>query len=112
METPGREPNPGRPLASPSSPAADAGAATDVIHQVPDDQPAAGHAITSDRPGLLIIRAWIEEGSSEPLRAQVRVADDVSAGFDRVLTLSRADAVCATVGEWLEDLVSKASRLS
>ncbi len=79
---------------------------------MPDDQLAGDQAFTSDRPGLLIIRAWIEEGSSEPLRVQVRVANDVSAGFDRVLMLSRADAVCATVGEWLDDLVSKASRLS
>ena len=79
---------------------------------MPDDQPAEREAISSDRPGLLIIRAWIEEGSAERLRAQVRMSADVSAGFDRVLTLSRADDVCATVGEWLEDLLSKASRLS
>ena len=82
------------------------------MHLMPDDRPAGPQALTSDRPGLLIIRAWIEEGSSEPLRVQVRVADDVSAGFDRVLTLSRADDVCAAVGEWLGDLVSKASRVS
>ncbi len=76
------------------------------------DQQSGAVAMTSDHTGLLIIRAWIEEGSSEPLRAQVRVSTDVSAGFDRVLTLSRSEAVCTTVAEWLEDMMSKAERLN
>ena len=59
-----------------------------------------------DRTGLLIIRAWVEEGSSEPLRAQVRVTSDVSAGFERELTFVRADDVSATVKEWLTDILS------
>lgn len=59
----------------------------------------------SDRTGLLIIRAWIEQGSPEPLRVQVRLTTDVSAGFDRTLTLSRADEVGATVQAWLADIL-------
>lgn len=61
-----------------------------------------GHTtVASGRTGLLIIRAWIEEGSSEPLRAQIRISDDVSDGFRRTVTLCRPEAVCAEVQEWL-----------
>lgn len=63
-------------------------------------------AAGASRTGLLIIRAWIEEGSSEPLRAELRISSDVSAGFDRTLTLSRTQEVCATVGEWLGEVLS------
>ena len=66
------------------------------------------HTEDGDRPdptGLLIIRAWIEHGSSEPLRAHIRVSTDISAGIERTLTLSRVDAVCAMVREWLTDIL-------
>jgi len=64
--------------------------------------------VSSDRTALLIIRAWIEPGSAEPLRAQVRLIADVSeggAGGERTVNLTRTDAVCATVREWLDDLL-------
>jgi hypothetical protein len=57
----------------------------------------------------MIIRAWAEEGSSEPLRAHVRVVTDVSTGEERTMTLTRVEAVCATVQEWLADIVSGAA---
>jgi len=57
--------------------------------------------------GLLIIRAWIEQGSSEPLRAQVRLSTDISAGFERDVTLVRVEAVAAIVEEWLAELLSR-----
>jgi hypothetical protein len=60
-----------------------------------------------DRTGLLIIRAWVEEGGAEPLRAQIRLTSDVSAGFERELTFVRAEDVCATVKEWLADILSQ-----
>jgi hypothetical protein len=66
--------------------------------------------VPTDRTGLLIIRAWTEEGSSEPLRAQLRVSTDVSAGFERTLMLAQPEAVCATVQEWLADILSDAER--
>ena len=64
----------------------------------------------SDRTGLLIIRAWIEAESSEPLRAQIRLSTDVSAGFQRTLTFSRAEDVSAAVREWLAEVLSQAER--
>lgn len=60
--------------------------------------------------GLLIIRAWIEEGSSEPLRAQISISTDVSAGIERTVTHARMEEVCHTVQEWLADVVSSAQR--
>ncbi len=68
--------------------------------------------MATDRTGLLIIRAWIEEGSSEPLRAHIRLRNDVSADVERTLTLTRAEAVGATVQEWLADMLSDADILS
>ncbi|MGI9021843.1 MAG: hypothetical protein ACR2HV_01170 [Acidimicrobiales bacterium] len=62
--------------------------------------------MTSDPTGLLIIRAWVEEGSSDPLRALVRVSTDVSGGFERTFTSARPEEVCAAVTEWLADMVS------
>jgi hypothetical protein len=62
-----------------------------------------------NRTGLLIIRAWIEEGSSEPLRVEMRIAHDVSAGFERRVTLARTNEVCETVKEWLDDVAGHES---
>lgn len=64
--------------------------------------------MSNDRTALLIIRAWVEEGSSEPLRVQIRLTTDVSAGIESTLTLARAEAVGATVEEWLAEIMSGA----
>lgn len=61
-----------------------------------------------DGTGLLIIRAWTEPGSSETLRAQVRLSGDISAGFDRTVNLARADEICDLVREWLAGIVAAA----
>jgi hypothetical protein len=57
---------------------------------------------------LLTIRAWCEEGSLHPLRAEIRLADDVARGFRSTLTFVHADAVVEAVREFL-DRVSCAS---
>ena len=59
-----------------------------------------------EQAALLIIRAWTEPGSSEPLRAEVRIVTDVSACVERTLTLSRPEAVCATVADCLADVLN------
>ncbi len=69
-------------------------------------------SLASDRTGLLIIRAWIEQGSSEPLRAQMRLSTDISTGIERTLTLCREEDVCAAVQEWLCDILGDAERLT
>lgn len=64
--------------------------------------------MSSDRTGLMIIRAWVEEGSSEPLRAQIRLTTDVTTGVQRTLTVAREDEVCAMVRQWLADVLREA----
>ena len=60
----------------------------------------------ASRTGLLVIRAWIEERSSEPLRAHIRLTTDVSSGFEETMTLSQVPAVCEAVETWLGNLLS------
>jgi hypothetical protein len=64
--------------------------------------------LDTSETALLTIRAWCEEGSQHPLRAEIRFTDDVSLGFRSTLTFVHADAVVETVREFL-DRVSCAS---
>jgi len=61
-----------------------------------------------DHTGLLIIRAWVEQGSSKPLRAQIRLTTDVGAGFASELTLVDVSGVCAAVAAWLDAVLTDA----
>jgi hypothetical protein len=56
----------------------------------------------------MIIRAWLEPGSSNPLRAQVRLTTDVTAGFSTELTLAEVGEVSATMERWLAEVVANA----
>jgi hypothetical protein len=60
---------------------------------------------SSHRTGLLIIRAWLEPGSTEPLRAQIRVTSDISTGIERTVALAESDTVADLVHEWLQSMV-------
>lgn len=62
--------------------------------------------MTLHRTGLLIIRAWIEHGSSKPLRAHIRLTSDVTAGFASEMTLADVTAVSAAVETWLRDVLA------
>lgn len=55
--------------------------------------------------GLLIIRAYLETESSLPLRAEIRLTSDVSAGIERTRTLADADLVVEEVRAWLDDVL-------
>ena len=56
--------------------------------------------------GLLIIRAYLETESPVPLRAEIRLTSDVSAGIERELTLVDVDRVAEVVRSWLvEDIL-------
>jgi hypothetical protein len=63
-------------------------------------------SVTIFRTGLLIIRAWVEPGSSSPLRAQIRLTTDVSGDFERSMTVSEQDAVVAEVRAWLSEMLA------
>lgn len=66
-------------------------------------------SLPTQSTALLVIRVWIEEGSPAPLRAEVRLTADVSAGFERTLTLTRNEAVVDTVQDWLATVSSDAA---
>jgi len=57
---------------------------------------------------LLIVRAWVEDGSAKPLRAEIRLTTDTRAGFQHVRTLAEVDAVVAAVRSWLEEIAEPA----
>ena len=64
------------------------------------------------RIGLLIVRVWVEEGSSEPLRAHIRLTTDVSSGFEDSMMLSRVSAVCQAVETWLGNVLADSAASS
>jgi len=61
-----------------------------------------------DQTGVLIIRTWVEQGSSKPLRAQIRLTTDVAAGFASAQTLADVNAVSAAVEAWLDAVLTDA----
>jgi hypothetical protein len=62
--------------------------------------------VTRTRSGLFIIRAWVEPGSSSPLRAQIRFTTDVSLGFQRSLTVAQEEAVVEAIQAWLSEMLT------
>jgi hypothetical protein len=58
---------------------------------------------------LLTIRAWCEEGSQNPLRAEIRLADDVALGFRSTITFIHADAVKDAVQDFLDSILCSSS---
>jgi hypothetical protein len=62
--------------------------------------------MTTSRAGLCIIRAWLEPGSSAPLRAQIRLTTDVSQGLEQSLTVAEEDAVVESVRAWLSAMLA------
>jgi hypothetical protein len=58
-------------------------------------------AQSAHKTGVFIIRAWLEPASTEPLRARIRLTNDISAGIERTLTVAQASAVTALVAAWL-----------
>lgn len=53
--------------------------------------------MTQRQIGLMVLRVWTEEGSTEPLRVDVRQTFDLSRPFRHSLTLTDVDLVLATV---------------
>jgi hypothetical protein len=51
---------------------------------------------------LLTIRAWCEEGSSNPLRVEIRMTSDVSSGFQSVWAVAERGQVMDAVKAFLD----------
>jgi len=62
--------------------------------------------VPKSRIGLFVIRAWIEPGSSSPLRAQIRSTTDVSRGLEQRLTVAAREAVVAAVQHWILEMLA------
>jgi hypothetical protein len=62
--------------------------------------------VTEPRVGLFLVRAWIEPGSSSPLRAQIRRTTDVSRRFEQRLTVAEEEAVVAAVQAWISEMLA------
>lgn len=62
--------------------------------------------MTTSRTGLFLIRAWVEPGSSSPLRAHIRRTTDVSQGFGQGLTVANKETVVAAVRAWLSEVLA------
>lgn len=60
-----------------------------------------GGMVNATGVALLTIRAWCEEGSEHPLRAEIKIADDVASGFRSTLTAVDIDAVMEAVRGFL-----------
>jgi hypothetical protein len=58
---------------------------------------------------LLTIRAWQEEGSENPLRAEIRLTRDVSLGFQAARTVVHTERVVEAVQTFLEDVLSSST---
>lgn len=50
----------------------------------------------------MVLRVWTEDGSTEPLRVDVRQTDDLSHGLRPTMTLTDVDLVLAAVRTFLE----------
>ena len=68
-----------------------------------------GGVLETKGVALLTIRAWCEEGSPQPLRAEIRLADDVAFGFRSTLTFVNADEVVDAVRDFLDSVLSSSS---
>ena len=62
--------------------------------------------MASERIGLLTVRVWVEPGSSQPLRANVRFTNDVSEGYQAARVLSDERAVNEAVQNWLREFAA------
>ena len=58
--------------------------------------------MTRQQTGLMVLRVWTEQGSTEPLRVDVRQTFDLSRAFRPTLTLADIELVLATVRTFLE----------
>jgi hypothetical protein len=58
--------------------------------------------VDESRTRLLILRTWREEGSDDPLRAQIRIANDVSSRSAATVNVADISAALEIVREFLE----------
>jgi hypothetical protein len=60
------------------------------------------------RIAVVVIRAWVETGSEEPLRIRITTVRDVSEPWRTVGVASGIDDACSIVRSWLERFSAEA----
>jgi hypothetical protein len=59
----------------------------------------------NDSGGVLLIRAWIEQGSAEPLRARIQATIGLSQAPASSHALAGVDDVLEVVRAWLQQIL-------
>ena len=62
------------------------------------------------RDALLIMRAWVERGSTAPLRVSIRHSEDLADGLGQTITVTSPETGAQAVKVWLDGVV-EADRL-
>jgi hypothetical protein len=72
-----------------------------------------GHRILSsemssmkERSGVLVVRAWVEGGTSSGLRARITQSRDLTSTEQIMTTTATVEEILATVRTWLDALLS------
>lgn len=55
----------------------------------------------------MILRAWLEPNSAEPLRVQIRLTKDVNTSFTTEITLIDVASVSTAVEQWLTEVMAQ-----
>ncbi len=58
--------------------------------------------------GVLVIRAWLEDGAATELRARLISVDDVASARESISYAASEEEICAVVRSWLADVQSEA----
>jgi hypothetical protein len=62
--------------------------------------------VADARISLMVIRAWVEDGSRRPLRVEVRRTADSGRGLEPELVFSEPAGVEEIVRAWLADVLA------
>jgi hypothetical protein len=64
-------------------------------------------AEATERSGVLIVRAWVEDGRVPTLRARITRSHDLTRTEQIVTTTAEVDDIVSTVQDWLNALLSR-----
>jgi hypothetical protein len=59
-----------------------------------------------ERSGVLVVRAWVEGGTPEGLRARITQSRDLTSTEQLVTTTAHVDEILSTIRAWLDALLS------
>jgi hypothetical protein len=66
----------------------------------------------TERSGVLVVRAWVEQGTVPSLRARITQSHDLSTTEQIVTTTADVEDILSTVRAWLDALLSGQATLA